>query len=102
MMGETKTGHADCMKVEMAVKQMHEMMGLVVVVMELVVVKMELVVMATMMIMVGPEAMIPLHPSLFQETPTCQWHNHQTGGLSFLEDAWLELHQGSGCQCLWK
>ena len=98
-MGETKTGHADCMKVEVVVKRMGEMMGLVVVAIELVV--MELVV-AVMMMMVGPEAMIPLHPSLFQETPTFQWHNHQAGGLGFLEDAWLELHQGSGCQCLRK
>ena len=59
--------------------------------------KMELVV-AVMMMMVGPETMIPLHPSLFPETPTSQWHNHQAGGLGFLEDAWLELHQDSGCQ----
>jgi hypothetical protein len=37
MMRETKTEHADCMKVEVVVKQKGEVMGLVVVVMELVV-----------------------------------------------------------------
>ena len=37
MMHETKTGHAHCMKVEVVVRQMCEVMGLVVAVMELVV-----------------------------------------------------------------
>jgi hypothetical protein len=99
MMGETKTGHAHCMKVEMVVKQMGEMVGLVVV-MELVVAVMMMVVVEMMLmeVEVWPEAMLPLHPILFQETQTCQWHSHQAGGLGFLEDDWMELHQGSGCQ----
>jgi hypothetical protein len=66
----------------------------------------ELVVLEMMMLMlmevVEPETMMPLHPSLFQETQIVQLHNPQDQVLGFLEDAWLELHQSSGYQCLWK
>jgi hypothetical protein len=65
---------------------------------EVLVVKVEMVI----LMVVKPEAMMPFHPSPFQETQIVQLHNPQDQVLGFLGDAWLELHQSSGCQCQWK